>query len=111
MTGHEAACPAGALTVSLGDEDDFAAVVGIACECRGAGGVDMLIGGALNDRLTGGDGGDVIRANQGADELRGIGGDDTLDGGSGPDTLNGGAGFDTGTLRVAVAGRDCAPGR
>ena len=61
----------------------------------GAGGDDLLVGGAGADRLLGGPGNDILVGNAGADALHGGPGDDTLMGGPGNDLLIGGPGKDT----------------
>ncbi len=61
----------------------------------GAGGNDVLSGGAAQDRLHGGDGDDTLKGESGDDVLFGGGGADDMQGGEGDDTLVGGTGADT----------------
>ena len=75
----------------------------------GAGGNDMLQGGAFSDILIGGDGNDSLAGAGGNDVLFGDTGDDSLQGGMGNDMLRGGFGGDSfngndGDDRVAEQG-------
>lgn len=69
---------AAADVISLGDGEQLAV--------DGAGGNDILNGGATSDVLLGGIGNDILNGNAG---------DDSLDGGTGADRMTGGAGNDT----------------
>ena len=57
------------------------------------GGIEVLVGGALNDTLRGDGLDNEIRGGPGNDVLDGKGGDDHLDGGSGNDDIDGGDGL------------------
>jgi Ca2+-binding RTX toxin-like protein len=57
-------------------------------------GIEVLVGGALDDRIFGSAEGDVLRGGAGNDSIDGRGGDDVLLGGGGYDTLIGGDGRD-----------------
>jgi hypothetical protein len=83
---HSASCPAAALTVTLGDGDDRAAVDCPATDglCGGA----TLRGGSGDDQLSGNERSDVIVGGPGDDRLAtGAGGYDVLRGGAGDDEL------------------------
>jgi Ca2+-binding RTX toxin-like protein len=59
------------------------------------GGIEEVIGGALDDVITGDGNNNTLRGGPGDDTLYGAGGDDFLDGGSGTDLLDGGPGYDS----------------
>lgn len=77
------------------DRVSLARNVAVPVTFQGAGGDDVLVGGAGADRLVGGPGNDVLAGNAGADALHGGPGNDTLMGGPGNDSLIGGPGKDT----------------
>uniref|UniRef100_UPI00125F1C58 Ig-like domain-containing protein n=1 Tax=Acinetobacter guerrae TaxID=1843371 RepID=UPI00125F1C58 len=62
---------------------------------NGGAGNDRLYGFGGNDTLNGGAGNDILRGGEGNDTLNGGAGNDYLNGGSGQNTFNGGSGSDT----------------
>ena len=57
--------------------------------------IDIILGGALNDKITGDDGDDELYGDDGNDVISGGLGDDIIDGGTGKDYLTGNEGNDT----------------
>jgi hypothetical protein len=90
ITAQEARCPAGRVSVSLGDGDDRASLVAVPATVHGEAGDDVLIGS---------DGDDHLLAGEGSDRADGRGGHDGIQGdGLGPvapDRLSGGPGIDS----------------